>query len=447
MKLNFYSLKRFIKIPKLLILILLFLLFNSNAESTIVTISVSSNQFSPNNISVNVGDSIKWQWINGFHNTTSVTVPSGASAWAALIDNSNPSFTYRISVAGTYNYECTFHSGMTGQINALPGSLLTENFDYPVGDSLGAHGWVSYSGGSTNYLAVTSPGLVYSGYILSNIGNATKVLGNGQDAYKDFSTPDSTGSLYISFMVNVTSALAGDYFFALLPPTSTTLYTARFWAKDSSGSVAFGLSKSTAGAGGIFYTGGNYSYATTYLVVIKYQFVPVGTNDDIMNVYIFNAGVPATEPASPSIGPVTGTAPDNTLGRIALRQGSAAIAPLAGVDGFRVSKSWDFAITSISNESNNISENFNLAQNYPNPFNPNTTIKYTIAEKGFIRLTIYNSLGEEVSNLVNSNRDKGSYTVNFNGNGLNSGIYFYKLTYKNKNGNNFTDTKKLILLK
>ena len=73
-------------------------------------------------------------------------------------------------------------------------------------------------------------------------------------------------------MVKVDSAKsAGDYFAALIPPTSTTLYTARFYAKDSLGGLAFGLSKSTAAAGGIFYTGGNYTLGTTYVVVIKYM--------------------------------------------------------------------------------------------------------------------------------------------------------------------------------
>lgn len=445
MKLN-YSFKRFFKFQDLIFTFLVFSFFSLNAYGTMVTISVSSNQFTPNNVSVNVGDSIKWQWINGFHNTSSTTIPPGASAWAALIDNSNPTFIYRIPVAGTYNYECTFHAGMTGQINAAQGSLLIENFDYPAGDSLGAHDWISFSGGSTNRLLVTSPGMVYSGYILSNIGNATRVNGAGQDAYKTLNDSVSTGSLYVSFMVNVTSAQTGDYFFAFLPPTNTQNYTARFYAKDSSGGLAFGLSKSTATSGGIFYTGGNYSFGTTYLVVIKYQFVPGATNDS-MYAYIFSSGVPSVEPAAATIGPVTGTLPDNTLGRIALRQGSTTNPPIANIDGFKVSTSWNFSVTSISNYSNNISDNFNLAQNYPNPFNPNTTIKYSIAEKGFINLTVYNSLGEEVSNLVNSNTNAGSYSVDFNGNGLNSGIYFYKLTYTDKSGNNFVDTKKLILLK
>jgi plastocyanin len=454
MKLNSYSLRSFFNFSKLFLLICVCLFLNTQAKSNIITISVSSNVFTPNNMPVAVGDSIKFQWIDGVHTTTcdgvfpGTSLPPGAAPWDAPIDDIHPTFIYIITVPGTYEYVCTRHAPlMAGTLVASSGNtLLIENFNYPVGDSLGDHGWVSYSGGSTNYLAVTAPGLVYSGYVLSNIGNATTVLASGQDAYDSLSSSDSTGNLYASFMVNVTSAQTGDYFFAFLPSTSTSFYTARFYAKDSSGSLAFGLSKSSATGGPIVYTGGNYSYGTTYLVVIKYEFVP-GASNDSMFAYIFSSGVPSVEPSSATIGPVTGTIADNSLGRIALRQGSTASSPVTIVDGFKVSKTWDFTATGITSNSITSPDNFYLSQNYPNPFNPNTTIGYSISERGFVNLTVYNSLGKEVKNLVNSTVDKGSYSVNFDGSGFNSGVYFYKLTYVNKGGNNFVDTKKFILLK
>ncbi|MDQ3022597.1 MAG: T9SS type A sorting domain-containing protein [Bacteroidota bacterium] len=442
---------------KLLLVFFITVFLNTQAESATVTITVANFQFTPNNTSVTVGDSIKYQWLNGFHTTTcdgvfpGTSLPAGAATWDTPMDDLHPVFIYVVTVPGTYNYVCIPHApGMAGQFVASSGNMLVENFDYPVGDSLGSHGWVSFSGGTTNVLSVTSPGLVYSGYIFSNIGNASRVIASGQDAYKRFNNNDSlsAGTMYTSFMVNVTSAQAGDYFFAFLPPppTSNSFYTARFYAKDSAGGFAFGLSKSSATGGPIVYTGGNYSYGTTYLVVIKYQFI-TGPSNDIMDAFIFSSGVPSVEPATPTIGPVTGTVADNNLGKIALRQGSTAIASVANVDGFNVSTSWDFATTSISNISNSISENFYLAQNYPNPFNPSTTIKYNISESGFVNLSVYNSLGKEVRNLINSNVNAGSYSIDFNGSELNSGVYFYKLTYINEDGNNFVDTKKFILLK
>lgn len=449
------SLKIFSRFAFIIIAIIL-LTAGSNLRSTTHTILVQDFSFSPANLNVSVGDTVKFQWVNGFHTTIcngvfpGTSLPNGAASWNTEISSGNAVFFYRVTTAGTYNYKCEPHApDMGGTFTASAGGgsiLLTENFNYPAGDSLGAHGWVSFSGGATNYLAVTSPGLVYSGYPLSNIGNATTVLTNGQDAYKNFSSSDSTGNLYISFMVNVTSIqAAGDYFTALLPPNSTTLYNARFYVRDTAG-FRFGLSKSTAASGGIFYTQDTYSLNTTYLVVLKVKRNP-GTADDEFSAFIFSSGIPSTEPVTPSIGPVTGTTTDNTIGRIALRQGSSANAGVEIVDGIQVSKNWSDFATSITNYENIVSDSYELYQNYPNPFNPVTSIKFNIAEKGFVNLTVFDALGKEVQTLVNDSKESGLYTIRFNGNNLNSGMYFYRLTYSGSNGRTFTETKKLLLLK
>jgi hypothetical protein len=85
---------------------------------------------------------------------------------------------------------------------------------------------------------------------------------------------------------------------------------------------------------------------------------------------------------------------------------------------------------------------FGLSQNYPNPFNPVTRIPYSIAENSFVSLKIYDVLGREVKTLVSEKQTAGEYEVLFNASDLNSGVYFYRLT-----SGNFTETKKLILLK
>ena len=85
---------------------------------------------------------------------------------------------------------------------------------------------------------------------------------------------------------------------------------------------------------------------------------------------------------------------------------------------------------------------YSLDQNYPNPFNPSTTIKYSIAEDGFVKLAVYNMLGEEVATIVNTTQKAGKYEVNFNANQLSSGVYVYRIEAAN-----FTASKKLMLLK
>ena len=85
---------------------------------------------------------------------------------------------------------------------------------------------------------------------------------------------------------------------------------------------------------------------------------------------------------------------------------------------------------------------YSLSQNYPNPFNPSTTISYTIPKSGFVQLKVYDLLGREVASLVDKERAVGNYKVEFNASNLTSGIYFYRLQ-----SNNFTETKKLAILK
>lgn len=85
---------------------------------------------------------------------------------------------------------------------------------------------------------------------------------------------------------------------------------------------------------------------------------------------------------------------------------------------------------------------FSLSQNFPNPFNPVTTIRFTIADFEFISLKVYDVLGNEITTLFNEEKPAGSYEVEFNNEGLPSGIYFYRLT-----AINYSETKKMILLK
>lgn len=79
-----------------------------------------------------------------------------------------------------------------------------------------------------------------------------------------------------------------------------------------------------------------------------------------------------------------------------------------------------------------VADGFELAQNYPNPFNPTTKISFTIPVDQQVVLKVYNSLGEEIATLINSNMSKGTHTINFDANGLSSGLYFYKLESGNK---------------
>ncbi|MBK7499014.1 MAG: T9SS type A sorting domain-containing protein [Ignavibacteriales bacterium] len=85
---------------------------------------------------------------------------------------------------------------------------------------------------------------------------------------------------------------------------------------------------------------------------------------------------------------------------------------------------------------------YELSQNYPNPFNPTTTIHFSLPTSGNVKLTLYNTTGQEVRNLLNEYKESGTHIINFNASGLSSGAYIYKLT-----AGTFSTTRKMIVIK
>ena len=115
-------------------------------------------------------------------------------------------------------------------------------------------------------------------------------------------------------------------------------------------------------------------------------------------------------------------------------------------------------VDAISDYYDVIPNSFKLFQNYPNPFNPNTIIKYSLPGDGFVNVTVFNMLGEEIKTLVNNTQKAGKYEVAFStiggsasgGNAytLPSGIYFYRLqVYAPGRAGSFVETKKMVILK
>jgi Secretion system C-terminal sorting domain len=101
---------------------------------------------------------------------------------------------------------------------------------------------------------------------------------------------------------------------------------------------------------------------------------------------------------------------------------------------------WKLNVTGVSAEDKNLPQIHTLSQNYPNPFNPSTTIKYELPKSTMVRLSVYDLLGREVSALVNDRRNAGVHEVKFDGSGLSSGVYFYRLQ-----AGDFVQTRKLLL--
>lgn len=231
---------------------------------------------------------------------------------------------------------------LTVRYSAQSQQLITENFDYTTDSALTSNNWIQITPAATPQIKVANIGLTYSGYILSGIGKAARVDTAGQDAYRDLFNSVTTGSIYTSMMINVSKVTnAGDYFFAYLPQNSTSGYTGRLYARAAgTGFYKLGITKGSSNSETIVFSNDSFPLNTTSLLVIKYQYNIGNTNDSIM-VYNFTSGFPTTEPSVATLATIGGTTADATsLGRIALRQGTAANAPRLLVDGIRSATTW-----------------------------------------------------------------------------------------------------------
>ncbi len=85
---------------------------------------------------------------------------------------------------------------------------------------------------------------------------------------------------------------------------------------------------------------------------------------------------------------------------------------------------------------------FHLAQNYPNPFNPSTRISYRLTSASMVSIKVYNILGKEAASLVNEFKPAGSYTIEFNGSNLPSGVYLYRMK-----AGDYNAVRKMLLVK
>ncbi|MBK7378752.1 MAG: T9SS type A sorting domain-containing protein [Ignavibacteriales bacterium] len=90
---------------------------------------------------------------------------------------------------------------------------------------------------------------------------------------------------------------------------------------------------------------------------------------------------------------------------------------------------------------------FSLKQNFPNPFNPSTTINFTIPEKSFVTLKIYDMLGREVAELVNEELETGSFEKTFEASSFSSGVYIYRITTMKDGKILFNESKQMLMIK
>jgi hypothetical protein len=330
--------------------------------------------------------------------------------------------------------------------SAYPQNLLTDDFAYPVRDSLeGLGGWFRSGVNSSSNIQVVAPGLVFSGYPGSGVGNAVALSNDpsGDIVLRDF-PPQSFGSVYLSAMIVVDS----------LAPAATSGYVLGF--DEAGGNTAlntrllirrlgethyeFGIAKLDSPA----FASNSHQTGIVHLVVLKYTFVPGEATNDTAKLFVLHNAPPSTEPEPDTV--CTASFDIDNVGQLFITnsydqdglQGSHV-----RIDGIRIGTTWSGAVLSSVDElETSVPGEFVLEQNYPNPFNPRTEIAFRLGEARPVTLTVYDLLGREITTLINSRLEAGEHVVSFDGKGLGSGIYIYRI-----HTGDFAAGKKMVLLK
>ena len=310
---------------------------------------------------------------------------------------------------------CNLTSAVTSPIcEATPSLPFYENFNYgsTAGDLTTVSGgvWVNHSGATPVGYATSS--LSMAGYSSSGVGGSVTLLSASTEDVKRVFTPRTSGSVYMSALMNLSTVSAAGNYFLHLNATGTD-FRARVGAKDNgSGGVLFGIGTDS---GTLTYGSTVFNLNTTYLVVASYNI-----DSGVSNLYVLtapSASEPATAEASNS-----GTA-GTAISSVSFRQSTGN--PNATVDGLNVSTTWG---TVLSTNEFSVNE-FKI---FPNP----TSIGYvniTSNNNDKMSVAVYDVLGKQVINQTVSNN-------RLNVASLKTGIYIMKISQ-----NNATITKKLVI--
>ena len=348
-----------------------------------------------------------------------LTTNSGAS-WTAVNNGLTDFHVYALAVSGMNLFAGTGDAGYNNELAAGHGVFLSTN---------NGTSWTKVNTGlmdtSVYAFAVDSNGVGSTKLFAGTNGGVFLSTNNGTNW-----TPASTGLEYVRSLAVIPHEASGTYLFAgMLTP----------WVGEGGVLLSTNNGTSWAKVGS-----GLGSYVPALAVS--------GTS-------LF-AGTCEYEKAGPAIGVLLST--NNFAGWTAVNEGLPHLYPLdstsylsiqclaiAGQNLFAGDRSggvWrrpvSEMITSVDPASSAWPSDFLLCQNYPNPFNPTTMIQYALPHRSHVTLTVFNTLGQQVAQLVNGDIDAGYHEIQFNANNLASGVYFYRIQ-----AGSYVETKSLLLLR
>lgn len=213
--------------------------------------------------------------------------------------------------------------------------ILVDDFDYGTvaGDLTALSDWENYSG-SIEPIQYAPDGLDFTGYAGTGGGSIKLVNGSGsREDIKKVITSQTSGTVYMAQLVNIASASSdkADFFTAMREGTS--FFNRLFIQDDGAGNLLLGVARTRSDGGLEVFSTTNYSYNTTYLTVIKYDFTTKEAS-----LFVISGAIPATEPTPDAVAN-TGTEPAS-LDDVVYRQAADNKTLAATADGLRIANSW-----------------------------------------------------------------------------------------------------------
>jgi len=374
-----------------------------------------------------------------FYSSTIITIKynsSGVMQWAVRYP------------AAAGNDNCAFSIALDNSSNVYitgRNAFSTGNFDYVTVkyNTSGIKQWAaSYNGPGNSfdlpkYLALDPMGNVYvTGESSAGNGsdcvtlkyNSSGVLqwtgiynspSGGNDAGYSMAI-DNSGNILIAG--STITGVADDMLTLKYSPAGTLQ-----WARTFNGTAnGYDIANSVTAdaAGNVYVSGYTHVDSTTDYTTIKYN--PAGVQQWVKH---FEGGINSYDRAT--------AIQIDAFNNIIVTGNSAGTGTGSDIAVVKYSQ-----IVGLTHTSGETPESFSLSQNYPNPFNPFTVISFSTPKAGFVKLSVYDILGREVSIPVNEYLSPGSYSYNFDAANLASGIYFYALSSAG-----FHERRKMLLIK
>lgn len=321
-------------------------------------------------------------------------------------------------------------------LSLLTVSLTLAQASYPFlgTGSLAANGWTTHSG-TADQLVITSGSLTYTG-LTSQGGKTQLIAGNSEDVNLASAAP-LTGTAYYSALINLPNTdglalntdTAGNYFlmFGGTAGTSVTAFQGRIYIKAGStaGTFNLGVLNNSGGTATPTFSTTDYAAATTYFVVVKFDFA-----SNTASLWV-NPAIGGTEGAATVTNATGTTAAPTQIASVAIRQAGSASAGTGNIDidEVRLGSTWAYVTSGTLKTNQNAIAGLKV---YPNPVS-NGKLYIETAANAERTVVIFDLLGKKVLNTITSNSE-------INVASLNSGVYVVKIT---EEGN--TTSRKLVI--